>query len=95
VIRCRVNGPNLRPNIQRDIDTKKQEQGFNVSFKIWLMNSKKKTTKWVCENYSTIFLPKFETQKMVSKRQRKINSKTARYAYLESLQIQDTINEQG
>jgi putative transposase len=38
----------------------------------------KKTTKWVCENYSTIFLPKFETQKMVSKRQRKINSKTAR-----------------
>jgi putative transposase len=37
-----------------------------------------KTTKWVCENYSTIFLPKFETQKMVSKRQRKINSKTAR-----------------
>jgi putative transposase len=38
----------------------------------------KKTTKWVCENYSTIFLPKFETQRMVSKRQRKINSKTAR-----------------
>jgi putative transposase len=38
----------------------------------------KKTTKWVCENYSTIFLPKFETQKMVSKCQRKINSKTAR-----------------
>jgi putative transposase len=38
----------------------------------------KKTTKWVCENYSTIFPPKFETQKMASKRQRKINSKTAR-----------------
>jgi hypothetical protein len=43
-----------------------------------LMNSTKKTTTWVCENYSTIFLPKFETQKMVSKRQRKISSKTAR-----------------
>jgi putative transposase len=38
----------------------------------------KKTTKWVCENYSTIFLLKFETQKMSFKSQRKINSKTAR-----------------
>jgi putative transposase len=38
----------------------------------------KRTTKWVYENYSTIFLPKFETQKMVSKRQRKINLKTGR-----------------
>ena len=75
---CRVNGPSLRPNIRRDTVTKKQEQGFNVTFEIWLMNSTKKTTKWVCKNYSTIFLPKFETQKMVSKRQRKINSKTAR-----------------
>jgi putative transposase len=31
----------------------------------------KKTTKWACENYYSIFLPKFETQKMVSKRQKK------------------------
>jgi putative transposase len=38
----------------------------------------KNTTKWACENYNTIFLPKFETQKMISKRQKKINSKTAR-----------------
>jgi putative transposase len=38
----------------------------------------KKVPKWTCKNYNTIFLPKFETQKMVSKRQRKINSKTAR-----------------
>jgi putative transposase len=38
----------------------------------------KKTTKWACENYSTIFLPKFETQKMVSISQKKLNSKTAR-----------------
>jgi putative transposase len=30
------------------------------------------------KNYSTIVLPKFETQKMVSKCQRKINSKTAK-----------------
>jgi putative transposase len=37
-----------------------------------------KVTKWTCENYNTIFLPKFETQKMISKRQRKINPKTAR-----------------
>jgi putative transposase len=37
----------------------------------------KKTTKWTCENYNTIFLPKFETQKMISKSQRKLNSKTA------------------
>jgi putative transposase len=38
----------------------------------------KKTTRWFCENYSTIFLPKFETQTMVFKRQRKINSKVAK-----------------
>jgi putative transposase len=63
--------------MRRDTDTKKQEQGFNVAFEIWLMNSTKKKTKWACENYSTIFLPKIETQNMVSKRQRKLNSKTA------------------
>jgi putative transposase len=39
---------------------------------------KKKKKKWVCENYNSIFLPKFETQNMISKIQRKINSKTAR-----------------
>jgi putative transposase len=38
----------------------------------------KKVTKWTCENYNTIFLPKFETQKMVFRSQRKINTKTAR-----------------
>jgi putative transposase len=38
----------------------------------------KKVTKWVCENYNTIFLSKFETQKMVFRSRRKINSKTAR-----------------
>jgi transposase len=31
-----------------------------------------------CENYNTIFLPKFESQKMVFRSRRKINSKTAR-----------------
>jgi hypothetical protein len=41
MISCRVNSPNLRPNMRRDTDTKKQEQGFNVAFKIWLMNSTK------------------------------------------------------
>jgi putative transposase len=38
----------------------------------------KKITKWVCENYNTIVLPKFETHKMISKSQMKINTKTAR-----------------
>jgi transposase len=77
MISCRVNGPSLRPNIQRDTDTKKkQEQGFNFEFEIWLMNSKKK--KKACENYNTILLPKFETQKMIPKSQREINSKTTR-----------------
>jgi putative transposase len=38
----------------------------------------KKVTKWTCENYNTIFLPKFETQRMVFKSRRKISSKTAR-----------------
>jgi hypothetical protein len=39
---CRVNGPNLRPKMRRDTDTKKQEQECNVAFEIWLMNSTKK-----------------------------------------------------
>ncbi|HWU42665.1 MAG TPA: transposase, partial [Bdellovibrio sp.] len=38
----------------------------------------KKLSKWLCENYNIILLPKFETQKMVSRNQRKINSRTAR-----------------
>jgi putative transposase len=38
----------------------------------------KKVTKWTCENYNTIFLPKFETQRMVFRSRRKISSKTAR-----------------
>jgi hypothetical protein len=82
MISCRVNDPNLRPNIQRDTDTKKQEQGFNVAFEIWLMNSIKKKKKWACKNYSTILLSKFEAQNMISKSQRKINSKTARNIFL-------------
>jgi putative transposase len=74
-----------------------KKAGARIQFRIRNLVDEfhKKTTKWVCENYSTIFLPKFETQ-MVSKRQRKINSKTARKnAHLESLQIQDAIDEQG
>jgi hypothetical protein len=42
MVSCRVNVPSLRPNIRRDTDTKKQEQGFNVAFEIWLMNFTKK-----------------------------------------------------
>jgi hypothetical protein len=72
-----VNSPNLRPNIRKDTDTKKQEQEFNVAFEIWLMNFTK-TQQSTCKNYSTIFLPKFETQKMICKSQKKINSKTVR-----------------
>jgi putative transposase len=69
-----------------------------VQRRIWNLVDEfhKKTTKWVCENYSTIFLPKFKTQKMVSKRQRKISLKIAKKnTYLESLQIQNAIDEQG
>jgi hypothetical protein len=42
MISCRGNGPNRKSSIGRDIDTKKQEQGFNVTFEIWWMNSIKK-----------------------------------------------------
>jgi len=37
----------------------------------------KKLAKWLCENYSVVLLPKFETSKLVTKSMRKINSKTA------------------
>jgi putative transposase len=57
-----------------------RKTGARIQFRIRNLVDEfhKKVTKWACENYNTIFLPKFETQKMVSKRQRKINSKTAR-----------------
>ena len=38
----------------------------------------KKLSKWIVENHHTVLLPKFETQKMVGRSQRKIGSKTAR-----------------
>jgi putative transposase len=38
----------------------------------------KKVTKWICENYNTILLRKFETQRIVFRSRRKINLKTAR-----------------
>jgi putative transposase len=59
---------------------KYKKTGARIQCRIWNLADKlhKKTTKWACENYSTIFLPKFETQKMGFKCQRKINSKTAR-----------------
>jgi putative transposase len=40
----------------------------------------RKMIKWLCENYRVILLPKFETQRMLDKRdgRRRINRKTAR-----------------
>ena len=38
----------------------------------------RKLAKWLCENYRVVLLPKFETQKMVKRGQRRIRSKTAR-----------------
>ncbi|KAG2381876.1 hypothetical protein C9374_005668 [Naegleria lovaniensis] len=38
----------------------------------------KKLCLWLCRNYQVILLPSFETQKMVKKLHRRINSKTAR-----------------
>jgi hypothetical protein len=42
MISCRVNGPNRKSSIGRDTGAKEQEQGCNVAFEIWLMNSTKK-----------------------------------------------------
>jgi putative transposase len=78
MISCRENGPNRKSSIGRDTATKKQEQGFDFEFEIWLMNSTKKQQNWFAKITVLYSYPKFETQKMVSKRQRKINSKTAR-----------------
>jgi IS605 OrfB family transposase len=36
-----------------------------------------KFAKWLCMNYHYVLLPRFETQQMVCRKQRKINSKTA------------------
>jgi transposase len=71
MISCRINGSNRKSTIGRDTGAKEQEQGCNFAFEIWV-------TKLTCENYNTIFLPKFETQKMVFRSLRKINSKIAR-----------------
>lgn len=37
-----------------------------------------KVTKWLSENYSTVYLPKFQTKQMVKKGKRKIGRRTAR-----------------
>ena len=41
LISYRVNGPNLRPTHKQRYMYKEQEEGVNVEFKIWLMNSTK------------------------------------------------------
>jgi transposase len=38
----------------------------------------KKLVKWLCENYTTVLLPAFETSGMIRKGQRKINAETVR-----------------
>ena len=40
--------------------------------------SHKKLATFLCENYRIVLIPKFETQRMVRRRDRKLNSKTAR-----------------
>ena len=40
--------------------------------------SHKKLATHLCENYRVVLIPKFETQRMVRRRDRKLNSKTAR-----------------
>jgi hypothetical protein len=54
MISCRVNGPNLRPNIRRD---KYKKAGARIQCRIRNLVDEfhKKTKKWACENYSTIF----------------------------------------
>jgi putative transposase len=78
MISCRVNDPNLFPKIRKDTDRRKAEARIQFRIRNLVDEFHKKTTKWTCENYSTIILSKFETQKIVSKRLKKINSKTAR-----------------
>jgi hypothetical protein len=67
MISCRVNGPNLPPNIPRDTDTENQEQRIQFRIRKLIDEFHKKVTKWACENYNTIVLPKFEAQKMILK----------------------------
>jgi putative transposase len=38
----------------------------------------RKCAKWMCENFDVIFLPKFQSQQMVARKNRKIGSKTVR-----------------
>jgi putative transposase len=61
----------------RDINSKEQEEGYNVEFATKLMNSTKSYPNGYVK-ITTIYYSKFETQKMVSRNQRKINSRTAR-----------------
>ena len=41
----------------------------------------KKLSKWLCENYRVVLLPKFDMQQMTRRAKRKINSTTARGMY--------------
>lgn len=53
---------------------------YRIRFSIQNLISEfhRKLAKMLCENYTTILLPSFETSQMVIKRQRKIRSKTVR-----------------
>jgi putative transposase len=78
MISCRVNGPNRKSTIGRDTGAKEQEQGCNVAFETWLMNSTKKQQNGPAKITVLYSYQKFKTQRMVFRSRRKINSKIAK-----------------
>jgi hypothetical protein len=91
---CRINGPNRRSTIGRDTATKKQEQGCNFEFEIWLMNSTKKKQNGSAKITVLYSYPNLRLRKWFLNVRRKPTQRLLN-AYLESLQIQDAIDEQG
>ena len=68
-----------------------QAEEIQIQKKKKKKKSRNKDLTWTCDNCNTIFLAKFEIQKMVPKSQRRIKSLLE--IRLQSLQIQQTSNE--
>ncbi len=57
-------------------DTLKSNKLFRISHKVNELH--KKLSTWLCKSYCVVLIPAFKTQRMVWKRNRKLNSQMAR-----------------
>jgi putative transposase len=76
----RLQGQWSQPDIRHKKRHRLKRVGARLQLKIRNLvdDLHKKLVKFLCENYTRIIIPKFETQGMIRRSQRRINSATAR-----------------